>query len=107
MVCTSKAEKQKVGSMKLVSWVFFCCLCAVGAFGCNRVSLYSAEAADQSSAATKKPSADSAVPASGQGLRIDSARAMKYVKELVAFGPRPPGTPAQAKQQAFLREKLK
>jgi glutaminyl-peptide cyclotransferase len=54
--------------------------------------------------AKKKPAANATLE---ERLRINSARAMQYVKELVAFGMRSPGTPGQAKQQDYLRAKLK
>jgi glutaminyl-peptide cyclotransferase len=38
---------------------------------------------------------------------IDAKRAMQYVHEIVAFGRRAPGSPGMAKQQAYLRAKLK
>jgi glutaminyl-peptide cyclotransferase len=54
-------------------------------------------------AAAKK----TATAASNEQLRVNGARALTYVKEVVAFGMRPPGSPGQAKQQAYLRNKLK
>jgi glutaminyl-peptide cyclotransferase len=47
------------------------------------------------------------VETGGQPQRIDSKRAMQYVREIVAFGRRADGSPGMAKQQAYLREKLK
>lgn len=38
--------------------------------------------------------------------RIDSARAMKYVRQVVNFGPRPPGSPAHRKLQAYIKSHL-
>lgn len=40
-------------------------------------------------------------------MRIDSGRAMEYVKEIVSFGPRWPGSRGQQKVAAYLRNKLK
>ncbi len=48
-----------------------------------------------------------AVDAPANASHIDSKRAMQYVKEIVAFGRRAPGTPGMAKQQAYIRAKLK
>lgn len=42
-----------------------------------------------------------------QQQHIDSKRAMQYVRDIVAFGRRAPGSPGMAKQQAYLRAKLK
>jgi len=39
--------------------------------------------------------------------KIDAAKAMQYTREAVAFGPRPIGSAAHAKLQAWIREKLK
>jgi Zn-dependent M28 family amino/carboxypeptidase len=38
--------------------------------------------------------------------RIDSARAMKYVREVVGFGPRPPGSPAHRKLEVYIKSHL-
>lgn len=43
----------------------------------------------------------------GPGLQIDPARAMQYVKEIVAIGPRWPGSHGQQKMADYLRNKLK
>jgi len=40
-------------------------------------------------------------------MHVDGDRAMQYVRDVVAFGPRPPASPAQKRQQAYLHEKLK
>jgi len=40
-------------------------------------------------------------------LHIDPQRAMQYVKEIVAFGPRWPGSKGQEKVAGYLRNKLK
>lgn len=39
--------------------------------------------------------------------RINSHRAMSYVREFVAFGPRIPGSEGMKKQQAYIKQKLK
>lgn len=54
-------------------------------------------------AQAKKPSAISPAPAP----RIDEKRAMGYLREIVAFGRRAPGSPGQKKQQDYLRAKFK
>ena len=40
-------------------------------------------------------------------MHVDSMRAMEYVKEIVAFGPRWPGSKGQEKVANYLRSKLK
>jgi glutaminyl-peptide cyclotransferase len=49
----------------------------------------------------------SAPAADAPRLKVDSARAMRYLREIVAFGRRAPGSPGMKKQQAYLRAKLK
>jgi hypothetical protein len=39
--------------------------------------------------------------------KIDSARAMRYLREIVAFGPRPPGSHGYRNLQRYLRQQLK
>lgn len=41
------------------------------------------------------------------GLRVNGEQAMRYLRDLVAFGPRPSGSVAQKKQQDYLRSHLK
>jgi glutaminyl-peptide cyclotransferase len=46
-------------------------------------------------------------PAADPAPRIDTARAMQYVRDQVAIGPRWPSSPGHKKIQAYLRERLK
>jgi len=66
----------------------------------------------------KKPEAKSpAIPApvagapsgaeQGTAPRINAARAMQYVREVVRIGPRPVGSPGHRKLEAYLRTRLK
>ncbi len=43
----------------------------------------------------------------GTAPRIDAARAMQYVREVVRMGPRPVGSPGHRKLEAYLRARLK
>src|SRR5262249_59541040 len=43
----------------------------------------------------------------GPPMHVDQVRAMQYVKEIVAFGPRWPGSKGQEKVAGYLRNKLK
>ncbi|HUQ49201.1 MAG TPA: M28 family peptidase [Terriglobales bacterium] len=56
-------------------------------------------------AAEKKPA--KVAEAKSPAPKIDASRTMGYVREIVAFGRRAPGSPGQKKQQAYIREKLK
>jgi peptidase M28-like protein len=63
-----------------------------------------ADAADQAPASTSA----SAVPEDlGPAPAFNSARAMQYVKDIVAFGPRPLGSPAHKKVEDYLLAHLK
>lgn len=70
-------------------------------------------AATPSPAATAppaKPAAATAPPATGPvapALKVDAGRALEYTREVTAFGPRPLGSPAHAKLEAYLRAHLK
>jgi Zn-dependent M28 family amino/carboxypeptidase len=82
---------------------------------CNKQQQTPSEAA-----ATAKPASDTSAPAASQpaGARassastgptpdIDGNHVMQYVKEVVAFGSRPPGSPGHAKLEQYILSKLK
>jgi len=58
--------------------------------------------------ATKKAAAPAVIsPPAGERPHLDGNRAMQYVKEVVAFGPRPVGSAAHAKLEDYLRAQIK
>jgi glutaminyl-peptide cyclotransferase len=68
--------------------------------------------ADSSSSQARLPASSGAQPAvnaepQGPVLRVDSQRAMQYVREIVAFGPRWPGSKGQERVAGYLRNKFK
>ncbi len=72
--------------------------------GCTATpSTKTAEASAPVAAAASEPVPDAPL----KPQHIDSRRTMQYVKEIVAFGRRAPGSPGMAKQQAYIRAKLK
>jgi len=64
-------------------------------------------AAPNEAAAQSQPQAPRFTAGDGPALKLDGKRAMKYLRDLVAFGRRAPGSPGQKKQQAYLRAALK
>ena len=59
-------------------------------------------------AAARPDPAPAAVPdAGGSASRIDGQRAMKYVREVVGFGPRPIGSPAHKKLENYILAQLR
>jgi glutaminyl-peptide cyclotransferase len=78
-------------------------------FGCQQ----NHPTATASNSAVAQPTDQQPGPASqvvtpvGPQLRINPDRAMQYVKEIVAFGPRWDGSPGQQKLGAYLHNKLK
>jgi Zn-dependent M28 family amino/carboxypeptidase len=46
-------------------------------------------------------------PAAASAPRVDAQRAMRYVREVVGFGPRPPGSRGHKRLEAYLRAQLK
>lgn len=66
-----------------------------------------APASSQSSAQTSPEQTAAKVEPVGQEMHVDGDRAMQYVKEIVGFGPRWPGSPGQTKVANYLRNKLK
>ncbi len=97
--------------LKLWSVCSLLFLSAVLTSGCNQqpsnVSSASAEA--NPAAATVVPESQPATqPASNLPKPdVNGNRVMQYVKEVVAFGPRPPGSAAHAKLEQYILSKLK
>jgi Zn-dependent M28 family amino/carboxypeptidase len=92
--------KKRAGFLILLVVVF-------AAAGCNRgktTAVANQTPSDQASA-----SASPARPAEpvGPALRIDSAKAWQYVKEIVAIGPRWDGGPGQHKMGEYIHGRLK
>ncbi|MGC2110390.1 MAG: M28 family peptidase [Candidatus Korobacteraceae bacterium] len=100
----------------LTSYIAAGCLLAVAPItvGCNKQqstpSTASAEAKPAASSAAPGsdavPATASAVP-SARKQEINGNRAMQYVKEVVAFGSRPPGSPGHVKLEQYILSKLK
>jgi glutaminyl-peptide cyclotransferase len=66
-----------------------------------------AAAAHQSSAEIGTPSATSAAQPAPAAPRINAARAMSYVRDVVGFGPRFVGSPGHKKTEAYISAHLK
>lgn len=75
--------------------------------GCNRESTVSAEGRVAASLTPGQSAPGPAVEPAGPPMRIDSARAWQYTKEIVALGPRWDGSPGQKKMGEYLHAKLK
>src|SRR5215469_14190476 len=84
-----------------------CVLLIISLLGCD--SKKSEVASANSPPPTPTNPAEQRVMVEPQGpeRHVDGNRAMQYVKEIVAFGPRWPGSPGQAKVADYLRNKLK
>jgi glutaminyl-peptide cyclotransferase len=63
------------------------------------------EAKPTATAEAPPPSAEPAAPAQ-PAPKVDSARAFQYVKEFVAIGSRPVGSPGHQKAEQFIKSKL-
>ena len=86
--------------------VLFLILLAMPLLGCDTWKA-EAPASAQSSAQTNPDKPAEKVEPAGPEMHVDADRAMQYVKEIVSFGPRWPGSPGQAKVANYLRNKLK
>jgi glutaminyl-peptide cyclotransferase len=78
--------------------------------GCNREKTAAAAGQPPSpnqSAMQGSPAPTQAIEASGPALHIDAARAMQYVKEIVAIGPRWDGSKGQQQMGEYIHSKLK
>src|SRR5438270_10175681 len=85
----------------VVAWIAFIVVSA--SLGCAAAPSPKAAVPEVAAQKHKEPTAD----APGQLQHVDSKRAMQYVRDQVAFGSRAPGSPGMAKDQAYLRAKLK
>jgi len=99
-----------VKASRVWPWLALVCV-AVPLSGCdhNRTAAASHEAAVSSPAATataEAAPAGDAVPV-GPSLRVDSARAWQYVKDIIAFGPRWDGSKGQEKVGEYLHARFK
>lgn len=65
------------------------------------------EAKDAQQPAAKPAMSPAPAPRPGELPRVDGNRAMQYVKEVVAFGPRPVGSPAHARLENYLRAQIR
>src|SRR5215472_331490 len=84
-------------------------LLAMAMLGCDSKKSDStpAPAASQQPAATATQATAANIQPQAPELHVDGSRAMQYVREMVAFGPRWPGSKGQQKVAAYLRNKLK
>lgn len=83
-------------------------LLAIAILGCDSWKT----APPSTNAQAAEPSNPAAQPAAnveplGREMQVDGERAMQYVREIVAFGPRWPGSKGQEKVATYLRNKLK
>jgi Zn-dependent M28 family amino/carboxypeptidase len=76
-------------------------------FGCNHDGTAPAEGRVAASSSPSQSTPAVAVEPAGPAMRIDSARAWRYVKDIIAFGPRWDGSPGQKKMGEYLHAKLK
>jgi len=99
-------SKSKIKNSKFE--IVFLLLLAVPLSGCDSWKTVPPSSASQA-AAQGNPQAQPAEKVEPQGpeMHVDAARAMQYVKEIVAFGPRWPGSKGQTKVADYLRNKLK
>jgi len=99
---------QQPSGWRIVSGVL-CAALALSALACSHGKEASAAAPDgaAASSAVAAPEAPATSADYGPPPAFDSARAMQYVKELVAFGPRPLGSANHKKVEDYIIEHLK
>jgi glutaminyl-peptide cyclotransferase len=110
MLCKMKSRPSLSSSYILV-------LLVIGAFtaGCSKQQQPPSEAAAATTPAAASTASSSSQPVAAAATADSNAskpdlngkQAMQYVKEVVAFGSRPPGSPAHAKLEQYLLSKLK
>jgi glutaminyl-peptide cyclotransferase len=81
----------------------FLCLLGVALSACDRGKEMTAKAQTEPSAAAEVPLPKLSLPSDvGPPPAFDSARAMKYTKEIVAYGPRPIGSANHKKVEEYI-----
>ncbi len=98
MLCKMNARQLSLCS------VFLLLVIATFAGGCNKPQSSPAEASADTKPASEVPVAPTT--ANVPQPDIDGNHVMQYVKEVVAFGSRPPGSPAHAKLEQYIVSKL-
>jgi glutaminyl-peptide cyclotransferase len=111
---TECGNSEFMKSMKIFSFLFLLISFAIAFVGCDQDKAASAAGAPTTSPApTQNPPTDLTLPKlslpadSGPLPSIDSARTMQYVKEIVAFGPRPIGSANHKKVEDYILGHLK
>lgn len=98
-----------MAAMKFAS-LSLCALLICACFGCNKSQPAPTEASAPSQPASPAVEPASITASSTANLptpNIDGNHVMQYVKDVVAFGSRPPGSAAHAKLEQFILSKLK
>jgi glutaminyl-peptide cyclotransferase len=87
------------------TWKLFCLIFVVALFACSRGK--NAGASSASAASAVQTDASNLPPDTSPPPSFDSNRAMRYVKEIVAFGPRPIGNENHKKVENYILAHLK
>jgi glutaminyl-peptide cyclotransferase len=99
----SKRRKNCAPNLVSIACLTFLLTCVACSKSRNAAAATSPDAASTASTSTSAPSpSDSANPPT-----FDSSRAMQYVKEIVAFGPRPIGSESHRKVEKYIVSHLK
>ncbi|MFZ0284467.1 MAG: M28 family metallopeptidase [Terriglobales bacterium] len=82
-------------------------MCFVSLMACSRQKDVPVAPTAAAASASETGDSPAAVPDTGPPPSFDSARAMQYVKEIVAFGPRPLGSKNHKKVEDYIHAHLK
>ena len=92
----------------LRTWLAAAILLTFGSIACSKGTSAAAPQASAAPSETPAPTqAETYPPDSGPLPQIDSKRAFQYIKEIVAFGPRPIGSENHKKLQSYITAHLK
>jgi Zn-dependent M28 family amino/carboxypeptidase len=93
--------------------VFLCCiLCLLTCVACTKQNAVTQAASANEARPAAAPDPPASAPAEAPSTaaspapKINANRAMQYVKEFVAIGSRPPGSPGHAKAEQYIKSKL-
>jgi glutaminyl-peptide cyclotransferase len=103
VVRASEASARAEGSCRVMMKQWIPLLLALSLVACAQKPAPNKTAAAQQPAPKQAEAAQQTKPSE----RINAARTMKYIRDIVAFGRRAPGSVGMKKQQAYIRQQLK
>jgi Zn-dependent M28 family amino/carboxypeptidase len=90
-----------------LTFLFFLLACIIGSIACSKGSSSPPATSAVTTEASAPPPEPAPAPDSAPLPQIDSKRAFQYIKDIVAFGPRPLGSENHKKVENYITSRLK